>query len=290
VWKPSLVILRVDRAALDCAWSPNGLKFAVASGSKCVPICHFEAEHDWWVSKMIKKHKSTVLCVAWHPNSQIVATGSSDFKCRVFSAFVSDIDKSHDTGPFDKPAAFGEVYAEYGAYGWIDSVAWSPSGEILAFSGHDSSIQFVNYESGGSGAVAEAMRFRELPFHKIMFLNESELIGVGHEMNPILWQSKRGAKWSMVKKLDDGNNAAEKVETEPIGTKKVFSSARALFQNKASKGQDVAVAAVDKLKTLHEACISSISKMSDDTEFEITKFSTVAFDGRLTFWDMKKLA
>lgn len=42
-------------------WSPDGKKFAVASGAKCVPVCYFEKEHDWWVSKMIKKHKSTVL-------------------------------------------------------------------------------------------------------------------------------------------------------------------------------------------------------------------------------------
>jgi len=31
-WKPSLVILRIDRAALDVRWSPDGKKFAVASG------------------------------------------------------------------------------------------------------------------------------------------------------------------------------------------------------------------------------------------------------------------
>ena len=32
---------------------------------------------------MILKHKSTVLCCAFHPtNGQLLATGSSDFKCR----------------------------------------------------------------------------------------------------------------------------------------------------------------------------------------------------------------
>lgn len=87
-WEPSLVILRINRAALDVKWSPDGKKFAVASGSKCVPICHYEEDNNWWISKMIKKHKSTVLSVDWHPNSQLVATGCCDFKCRVFSAFV----------------------------------------------------------------------------------------------------------------------------------------------------------------------------------------------------------
>ena len=37
-WKPELVILRINRAALDCKWSSDGQKFAVASGAKCVPV------------------------------------------------------------------------------------------------------------------------------------------------------------------------------------------------------------------------------------------------------------
>lgn len=44
-WSPSLTLLRIDRAALDVKWSPDGKKFAVASGAKCVPVCHYEAEH-----------------------------------------------------------------------------------------------------------------------------------------------------------------------------------------------------------------------------------------------------
>jgi actin related protein 2/3 complex subunit 1A/1B len=43
-WSPSLTVLRIDRAALDVKWSPDGKKFAVASGAKCVPVCHYEAE------------------------------------------------------------------------------------------------------------------------------------------------------------------------------------------------------------------------------------------------------
>jgi hypothetical protein len=101
-WKPSLTLLRIDRAALDVKWSPDGTKFAVASGAKSVPVCHYEADQDWWVSKMIKKHKSTVLAIAWHPNSQLLATGACDFKCRVFSAHIDAVDSgaAQKTGPF----------------------------------------------------------------------------------------------------------------------------------------------------------------------------------------------
>ncbi len=53
------------------------------------------ALQDWWVSKWIKKHKSTVLSVAWHPNSLVLATGKvygrafDDFKyCVVLDEFI----------------------------------------------------------------------------------------------------------------------------------------------------------------------------------------------------------
>ena len=114
VFKPSLVILRIDRAATHCRWSADGKKFAVASGSKCVPVCYYEENNDWWVSKMIKKHKSTVTKVAWHPNSQLLATGSTDFKCRVFSAYVKQIDERQEAAQFEA-TPFGEECWEGGA-------------------------------------------------------------------------------------------------------------------------------------------------------------------------------
>merc|ERR1719219_2141130 len=95
-WSPTLVILRINRAATSVRWDPSGTKFAVTSGAKCVPICHFEKSNNWWVSKMIKKHKSTVLCVAWSPNSRYVITGSTDFRCRIFSAYIAEVDEKDD--------------------------------------------------------------------------------------------------------------------------------------------------------------------------------------------------
>lgn len=48
-WKPALVILRIDRAAIDVKWSIDGLRFAVTSGAKCVPVCTYDPENDWFV-------------------------------------------------------------------------------------------------------------------------------------------------------------------------------------------------------------------------------------------------
>jgi actin related protein 2/3 complex, subunit 1A/1B len=95
VWKPTLVILRINRAATGVKWSPAGNKFAVTSGAKCVPVCHYEQANDWWISKMIKKHKSTVLSLAWCCNNKFVVTGGCDYKCRIFSAYMAGIDPAY---------------------------------------------------------------------------------------------------------------------------------------------------------------------------------------------------
>ncbi|CAI9172697.1 unnamed protein product [Rangifer tarandus platyrhynchus] len=84
VWKPTLVILRINRAATFVKWSPLENKFAVGSGARLISICYFESENDWWVSKHIKKPiRSTVLSLDWDPNNVLLAAGSCDFKYRV---------------------------------------------------------------------------------------------------------------------------------------------------------------------------------------------------------------
>uniref|UniRef100_A0A4W5LKV4 Actin related protein 2/3 complex, subunit 1A n=1 Tax=Hucho hucho TaxID=62062 RepID=A0A4W5LKV4_9TELE len=81
VWKPTLVILRINRAATFVKWSPLENKFAVGSGARLISVCYFESDNDWWVSKHIKKPiRSTILSLDWHPNNVLLAAGSCDFK------------------------------------------------------------------------------------------------------------------------------------------------------------------------------------------------------------------
>lgn len=83
-WKPTLVLLRINRAATCVKWSPLENKFAVGSGARLISVCYFEQENDWWVSKHIKKPiKSTVTTIDWHPNNVLLAAGSTDFKVKM---------------------------------------------------------------------------------------------------------------------------------------------------------------------------------------------------------------
>ena len=68
-WKPTLVVLRIGRAATCIKWSPNGLKFAVKSQDMCG-------------AKMIKRAgKSSILTIDWLHNNLFIIAGGFDFKC-----------------------------------------------------------------------------------------------------------------------------------------------------------------------------------------------------------------
>lgn len=76
------MLLRINRAATHVRWyflltrSPKEDKFAVASGARLIAVCYFEEEHNWWVSKHLKKPiRSTVLSVDWHPENILLAAG-----------------------------------------------------------------------------------------------------------------------------------------------------------------------------------------------------------------------
>jgi actin related protein 2/3 complex subunit 1A/1B len=138
VYKPTLVILRINRAATFVRWSPQENKFAVGSGSCMIAVAYFEPDNDWWVSKHIKKLiKSTVLSIDWHPNNSILACGSADGKVRVFSAYIRHLDhqnKNLNTS-WGSIQNFGDLLAEfsYEGQGWIHSVSFSSLGDWLAW-------------------------------------------------------------------------------------------------------------------------------------------------------------
>jgi len=274
VWKPTLVLLRINRAATCCKWSPKENKFAVGSGAKTVCVCCFEEDNNWWVSKQIRKpHKSTILQLAWHPtDNTLLATACSDFKARVFSAWIKSTDGK------DKVAAFGEMINEYSAKGWVHDVAFSQSGNTLAFLGHDSSVTFVDRASGAEQNV----KSKELPFMNALFLSENALVAVGYDYSPIIFQ-KSGKDWILKGKIDTGDEAKS---TASSGVRSAF----AKFQTQSRVGEQNAEVVSTALKTRHTNVINSV-RAYKESGGNITEFSTSGLDGRVCFWtveDIKK--
>lgn len=128
-WVPQVVVLRVSKAALDVKWNAAGDAFAVSSSCKQAMVCRFEPGSNWWVSSGVKKAKSTVTAVAWHPSGDVLATASTDFRCRVLAARLPDAadGKPSPSSSSSSSAAasvqFGHPLPEFGS----EMLEWEPS-------------------------------------------------------------------------------------------------------------------------------------------------------------------
>lgn len=106
--------------------------------NRAIAICSFDEENNWWVSKHLKKPiRSTVLAVDWHPNNVLLAAGSADMKARVFSAYIKEVDEKPTPTVWGSKLPFNAICGEYAspAGGWVHTVGFSPSGDVLAFAG-----------------------------------------------------------------------------------------------------------------------------------------------------------
>jgi len=281
VWKPTLVVLRINRAATAVKWSPLGNKFAVASGAKCVPICHYEAANDWWISKMIKKHKSTVLSVAWCPNNKFVVTGCSDNKCRIFSAYIKKLDGAEEDGfgaMWPDAYHFGEQLAEFDqSHSWVHSVAWSPDKMTIAWAAHGASLHFAALSAT---PTVQSVVCNDLPFLDIHFLSNSALVGAGFNCNPTLFTST-GGHWAVKDVLDK----ASKADKKPAATGSAFSAARNMWADSAHKGLAAGSGVEHKetsLPTRHQNTITTIWKLKPGV------ITTSGVDGRVLFWHLNQ--
>jgi len=288
-WKPTLVILRINRGATQVKWSPKGDKFAVASAAKCISICYFEKDNDWWVSKHIKGGKgekeegakdkgirSTVLSIDWHPNNVLIAAGSCDFKARVFSGYIKGVDDKPEGSAWGSKLPFGEMFGEFTASGWVHDVAFSPDGECLAFVAHDSTIS-VSSGPEAKSAVNAILKCGALPYSSLLWVTSKSIVATGHESNPTLFHFD-GAKLKQVEKLDTGKGGDAKSGKEGTALQK--------FKNMDSKGQESDNDTV--LKTLHQNAISGLLAHTGGRG-AVTKFTTVGIDGKLITWDLKSL-
>merc|ERR1711991_660623 len=264
-WKPTLVILRLQRAATYVSWSPKEDKFAVASGAKLVCICYFEDDNNWWVSKHIKKHRSTVLSVQWHPNNVLVATASSDGHARVFSAWTKGVDKRGVVSPIPDPEKkaehFGECLLEYECGGFVKDVSWSPSGNLLAFAAQDSTISVADVAQGQTDPAVH--KLTTLPLARCLFTSEAEVVAGGFDCEPYVFQVSSGS-------IKLGKALDEKKEQASKGTSNLK-----MWQNMDKKGK---ATTEERLKTKHQNAIVDIAVVGDN------KVVTAGLDGSLVWW------
>ncbi|XVF58554.1 hypothetical protein PTKIN_Ptkin07bG0075500 [Pterospermum kingtungense] len=279
---PTLVILRLNRAALCVQWSPKENKFAVGSGAKTVCICYYEQENNWWVSKLIrKKHDSSVTSVAWHPNNILVATTSTDGKCRVFSTFIKGVDTRESKTGSSSNSKFGEQIVQLDlSFSWAFGVEWSPSGNTLAYVGHNSMIYFV--DDVGPSPLAQNVAFRNLPLRDVLFISEKMVIGVGFDCNPMVFAADESGIWSFIRFLGErkASSSGPKYGSQ-------FSEAFGKLYGQSKHGSSSDTVEQSSIQgVFHENCINCIVHLRKEG-FRTKRFSTSGLDGKVVIWDLE---
>lgn len=275
-FKPTLVLLRINRAATCVRWSPSETKFAVGSGARLVSVCYFEEENDWWVSKHLKKPiRSTVTCLDWHPNSVLLAAGSTDGHARVFSSFVKGIDARPEASAWGERLPFNTVCGEYlnSTAGWVHDVAFSPDGGAMAFAGHDSSVTVV-YPSAPEQPprAVVSVQLAGLPLAGLLWTSESEIVAAGYDCEVIrLRGGEQG--WTAAGSLEGQKGSAAGPAHEE--------SARNMFRQMDLRGKGARDDT--QLKTIHQNTIQTIRAFAG-TGGAVNQVSTSGVDGRVVVW------
>ncbi|KAI5290871.1 hypothetical protein KEM54_000191, partial [Ascosphaera aggregata] len=276
-WKPTLVLLRINRAATYVRWSPSEKKFAVGSGARVIAVCYFEEENDWWISKHLKKPiRSTITSLSWHPNDVLLAAGSTDSHCRVFSAYIKGVDQRPPPSTWGERLPFNTVCGEFlnPAAGWIHSCAFSPSGDSLAFTSHDSSITVV-YPSAPDQPPRAMLNIstRLLPFTTMIWNGENEIIAAGHECEPYRFQGSE-AGWDIVGPVDANKGQGVTSAREE--------SALNMFRQMDLRGS---TKNDSQLQTVHQNTINTI-RVTGEANGVVSSFSTSGVDGRVVIWTL----
>lgn len=284
-YKPTLVLLRINKAATCCKWSPNGTKFAVGSNDRIVAICYYEDENDWWVSKHLRL-KSTITSLDWHQNSVLLAVGSTDGHARVFSSFIKGLDVKPEPTVWGSRLPFqtlcGDFTNETGS--WIHDVKFTPSGDALAYVSHDSSIVIVYPE--GEGLPPKniiSLKTSYLPFKSLLFLNDNKLVVSGHNCNLILFEGD-SSSWKETKKIESQKDlihntpASNTEEDEEISSHDALNMFRQLdLKGRVNKTSDKASKA---LSTIHQNTVTAIKL------FTSGKVSTSGIDGKVVIFNI----
>ena len=223
---------------------------------------------------MKKPIRSTITTLAWHPNSVLLAAGSTDSHARVFSGFIKGIDERPESSVWGERLPFNTVCGEYlnDSAGWIHAVAFSPSGDAVAFSGHDSSITVV-YPSGPEQPPKAMINISTqlLPLTTLIWNGESEIIAAGHDCEPYRF-SGSGNGWELTGSVE--------TKTRPGMGAAREESARDMFRQMDLRGK---TKDDTQLGTTHQNTINTI-RAYQQSGGNIRQFSTSGVDGRVVIW------
>ncbi|KAF8388551.1 hypothetical protein HHK36_027226 [Tetracentron sinense] len=154
------------------------------------------------------------------------------------------------------------------SYSWAFGVRWSPSGNTLAYVGHNSMIYFV--DDVGPSPSAQNVAFHDLPLPDVLFVSERLIIGVGFDCNPMVFAADERGIWNFVRFLDARKMA-------PLSSKycSQFSEAFGKLYGQSKHGvSNDAVESSRPREGVHENCINCIVPLMKAENGTVKRFST----------------
>jgi actin related protein 2/3 complex, subunit 1A/1B len=158
--------------------------------------------------------------------------------------------------------------------GWVHSVAFSPSGNALAFASHDSTLTVV-YPSAPEEPprAVVSISTQVLPFLSLVWSAEDEIIAAGHNCEAYRLKGSE-AGWELAGSLESKGRPGVQDQREE--------SALNMFKQMDLKGK---VTDDTKLKTVHQNTISTI-RSYEESGGNVTKISSTGVDGRVVIWTL----
>lgn len=214
---PNLCNLKELRSCLFATWNCRGDKWAVGGSSGHVFIGTYNVACSMWIAFSQTEeppqgrplHKASVMQVRFDPLSgRALASASADGQVIITSAYKPEVDDADTgSGPFaGLTAEFGEILFRLKTNVWNNTIAWSPSGETLAFASHDCELHFAEFNPdlvaqaiasrGKAKPETKRVVYNGNPILNGTFINETTYVGCGYDNAPIVFKKQGDGSWA----------------------------------------------------------------------------------------------
>lgn len=214
---PNLCAIKELKSNLFASWNHRGDKFCVGGSSGHVFVGTFNNDLNFWVALSQTDepplgkplHKASVTTVRFDPLAgRVCASSSADGMVIITSAYHPEMD-TDGSGPFAGVTdQCGKVLFKMKTNVWNNTLAWSPSGSVLAFASHDCEMHFAEFtaESVGSKTKPSSKRvvYNGNPILTGSFISESTYIGCGFDNVPLAFKKQADGNWQFTGSLDPG--------------------------------------------------------------------------------------